>query len=61
MPNLKHGVNFYKPMLRPDGTWRIFHHYKGLNAITETQVEPLLHIDALLDENALLDETRCAK
>ena len=35
---------------KPDGTWRICYDYRGLNAITEPQVEPLPHIDALLDE-----------
>ena len=40
---------------KPDGSWRICYDYRGLNAITEPQVEPLPHIDALLDE------THCAK
>ena len=35
---------------KPDGTWRICYDYRGLNAITEPLVEPLPHIDALLDE-----------
>ena len=35
---------------KPDGSWRICYDYRGLNAITEPQVEPLPHIDALLDE-----------
>jgi transposase InsO family protein len=35
---------------KPDGTWRICYDYRGLNAITEPMVEPLPHIDALLDE-----------
>ena len=32
-----------------DGTWRICCDYRGLNAITRPAVEPLPHIDALLD------------
>ena len=35
---------------KPDGSWRICYDYRGLNAITEPQVEPLPHIDSLLDE-----------
>ena len=35
---------------KPDGSWRICYDYRGLNAITEPLVEPLPHIDALLDE-----------
>ena len=35
---------------KPDGSWRICYDYRGLNAITEPMVEPLPHIDALLDE-----------
>jgi hypothetical protein len=35
---------------KPDGSWRICYDYRGLNAITEPQVEPLPHIHALLDE-----------
>jgi hypothetical protein len=35
---------------KPDGTWRICYDCRGLNAITEPQVEPLPHIDAILDE-----------
>ncbi len=35
---------------KPDGSWRIYHDYRGLNAITEPLVEPLPHIDILLDE-----------
>ena len=35
---------------KPDGTWRICYDYRGLNAITDPQVEPLPHIDALLDQ-----------
>ena len=34
---------------KPDGSWRICHDYRGLNAITRPAVEPLPHIDALLD------------
>ncbi len=34
---------------KPDGTWRICYDYQGLNAITRPAVEPLPHIDALLD------------
>ena len=34
---------------KPDGTWRICYDYRGLNAISRPAVEPLPHIDALLD------------
>ncbi len=34
---------------KPDGSWLICYNYKGLNAITRPAVEPLPHIDALLD------------
>ena len=34
----------------PDGKWRIWYDCRGLNAITEPQVEQLPHIDAFLDE-----------
>ena len=34
---------------KPDGSWRICYDYKGLNVITRPAVEPLPHIDALLD------------
>jgi hypothetical protein len=34
---------------KPDGTWRICYDYWGFNAITRPAVEPLPHIDALLD------------
>ncbi len=34
---------------KPDGTWSICYDYRGLNAITRPAVEPLPHIDALLD------------
>jgi len=35
---------------KADGSWRICYDYRGLNAITEPRIEPLPHIDALLDE-----------
>ncbi len=34
---------------KPDGSWFICYDYRGLNAITHPAVEPLPHIDALLD------------
>ena len=34
---------------KPDGSWRICYDYRGLNAITRPAVEPLPHIDALLE------------
>ncbi len=34
---------------KPDGSWLICYDYQGLNAITRQAVEPLPHIDALLD------------
>ena len=34
---------------KPDGTSRICYDYRGLNAMTRPAVEPLPHIDALLD------------
>ena len=34
---------------KPDGSWHICYDYRGLNAITRPAVEPLPHIDALLD------------
>ena len=34
---------------KPDGSWRICYDYRGLNAITRPAVEPLPHIDALLN------------
>jgi hypothetical protein len=34
---------------KPDGAWRICYDYRGLDAITRPAVEPLPHIDALLD------------
>lgn len=35
---------------KPDGSWRICYDYRGLNAITEPQLEPLPHIDQLLEK-----------
>ena len=34
----------------PDGSWRLCYDYRGLNAITEPLVEPLLHINTLLEQ-----------
>ncbi len=34
---------------KPDGTWRICFDYRGLNTISWPVVEPLQHINALLD------------
>ena len=34
---------------KADGSWRIYYDYRGLNVITRPAVEPLPHIDALLD------------
>jgi hypothetical protein len=34
---------------KQDGTWRICYDFRGLNAITRPAVEPLQHIDELLD------------
>ena len=34
---------------KPDGSWRICYDYRALNALTRPAVEPLPHIDALLD------------
>ncbi len=34
---------------KPDGTWHICYYYRGLNAISRIAVEPLQHIDALVD------------
>jgi hypothetical protein len=34
---------------KPDGTWRICCDYRGLNGISRPAVEPLPHMDALLD------------
>ena len=36
-------------LLKPYGSWRICYDYRGLDAITRPAVEPLPHIDALLD------------
>ncbi len=36
-------------VFKQDGLWRICYNYRGLNAITRSAVEPLPHIDALLD------------
>ena len=44
---------------KPDGSWRICYDYRGLNAITERQSEPL--IEPLPHILSLLDETRCAR
>ena len=35
---------------KPDGTWRFCQDYHGLNAITQRSVEPLPHVDQLVDE-----------
>ncbi len=35
---------------KPNGTWRIFYYYRGLNTITDSQVALLQHINTLLDE-----------
>ncbi len=35
---------------KPDGTWRFCQDYRGLNAIAQRSVEPLLHVDQLVDE-----------
>ena len=35
---------------KPSGQWRICFDYRGLNSITVPQVEPLPHIDQLLDQ-----------
>ena len=35
---------------KADGSWRICYDYRGLNAITEPRVEPLPHVDALLEQ-----------
>ena len=34
---------------KPDNTWRICYDYRGLNAITRKAIEPIPHIEALLD------------
>ena len=35
---------------KPEGLWRICYDYRGLDTITRPAVEPLPHIDALLDD-----------
>jgi hypothetical protein len=35
---------------KPDGTWRFCQDFRGLNAITQRSVEPLPHVDQLVDE-----------
>ena len=35
---------------KADGTWRFCQDYRGLNAITQRSVEPLPHVDQLVDE-----------
>ena len=35
---------------KADGTWRFCQDYRGLNAITQPSVEPLPHVDQLVDE-----------
>jgi hypothetical protein len=35
---------------KPDGTWRFCQDYRGLNAITQRSVEPLPHVEQLVDE-----------
>ena len=34
---------------KPDNTWRICYDYRGLNAITRKAIEPIPHIESLLD------------
>ena len=34
---------------KPDKTWQICYDYRGLNAITRKAIEPIPHIEALLD------------
>ena len=34
---------------KSDNTWRICYDYRGLNAITRKAIEPIPHIEALLD------------
>jgi hypothetical protein len=43
---------------KPDGSWRFCQDYRGLNAITQRSVEPLPHVDQLVDES---HETRGAR
>ena len=35
---------------KPDGTWRFCQDYSGLTVITQRSVEPLPHVDQLVDE-----------
>ena len=35
---------------KADGTWRFCQDYRGLNAITQRSVEPLQHVEELVDE-----------
>ncbi len=35
---------------KPDGTWRFCQDYRCLNAITQRSVEPLQHVEQLVDE-----------
>jgi hypothetical protein len=35
---------------KSDGTWRFCQDFRGLNAITQRSVEPLPHVDQLVDE-----------
>jgi hypothetical protein len=35
---------------KPDGTWRFCQDFRGLNAITQRSVEPLPHVEQLVDE-----------
>ena len=35
---------------KADGTWRFCQDFRGLNAITQRSVEPLPHVDQLVDE-----------
>ena len=37
-------------MRKADGTWRFCQDYRSLNAITQRSVEPLPHVDQLVDE-----------
>ena len=35
---------------KPDGTWRFCQDFRSLNAITQRSVEPLPHVEQLVDE-----------
>jgi hypothetical protein len=35
---------------QPDGTWRLYQDYRGLNAITQRSMEPPPHVEQLVDE-----------